>query len=566
MALRLAISILLLLAVQAGATINYVGPTNAGAADGSSWANRFTIDSLNTYVAVGDTNKFAPGRHTGVALNPPQNNTATKTYFVCSTWVSEENPGEESNWNETIITGAKLVSGTWTVSSSVYRIAADSSALPVWDDGQQDLTIAAVTWGTTDSLLRPSTSTSLNAGECYYDDTNDTLFVRLQGDANPNSYDVYATRQPALDMRETGTGSDYWDNFYFFGIDFRIGSPGTVMMSTIVTEVEFRHCNLSRSAGAVQNNSGVVHQTNQLGDTWGGYTYYIGCDIGWAKTTATGNGDGAAFSLYGTHHTVIDSCSIHDLQSSAIYFKKSYGTTLDTGSVVKFTDFKRVGRYGVEFYANSYMDSVYGCTFYDVGFPRSWATGNSGAAGIININGQFDNPHGGHLFIANNSFDSTNVPMHVLEADDGDVTDNKFLYNAIGRYYPVGSYASEAMAFRYGNPPAATNSLDSSWYTTSGINYNIWWDGITFLVYTDSVSHWSTWTGLGYGANSSNADPGFTNPGGGDWSRAASGEINVTYGGRTWTVIGEDQGDAASDTTTSTITGSVSINGKVEIQ
>ena len=78
--------------------------------------------------------------------------------------------------------------------------------------------------------------------------------------------------------------------------------------------------------------------------------------------------------------------------------------------------------------------------------------------------------------------------------------------------------------------------IDSNMYYSTGTT--TWQDED---VTTTTFSTWQS-TGGWDGNSSSDVDPAFNNAASGDFSRpAASGEMNETYGGQTWTVFGAIQ-------------------------
>jgi hypothetical protein len=95
--------------------------------------------------------------------------------------------------------------------------------------------------------------------------------------------------------------------------------------------------------------------------------------------------------------------------------------------------------------------------------------------------------------------------------------------------------------------------LDYSQDAWDIVDYNMYiYPTAKFEANENSVSL-STWQSTyGMDAHSTNTvDPVFTNAANGDFSRpSASGEMNVTYGGKTWTIYGAVQNEGESPPST----------------
>jgi len=553
---HLATILFILLAVNAGATTNYVGPTNAGSADGTSWADRFTIDSLNAYVSHGDTNRFSSSaRYTQVSITPPVYDrpkfcdTCGYTYFVDSLW-----PGEGVSYTPAypIITGATLLSGTWgVVSGSIYALSGvDSATVPRW--GPVSSGLICVTWGSTDSLLKPSGSRSLSEGECFYSESGDSVFVYLPGGVDPNSYDVYASRNSAINTRYGG-GVDY-DFIYVQGLDFRIGAPGVVVWGSQFNDSKWIDCKMSRGvSSSAAGNGGVIHSSERGfadDDDWGGNHLVKRDSLTYGYDVAVGTGDGRLADIYSQSRVVFDSCYFNHAQSDAIYFKEAYQVTngRDSASVVRFCIFDSdIGQHAVQWYKNNNYDSTYGNIFYTN--PNRSLSFNDLASDASNI---------GNMFYGNNTFIYSGAETFVGYGSDV-VGGSKFMYNII--YDPTwNSY-----------PYILVNGSEDNFT----FDYNIIYEpDVAFTVNINSTTTDSaTWINDSLqDVHSTFSDPGFDSVSASNYwlglaRSGASSEMNVTYGGRTWTLYGAVQPSAAaSDTTTVLINGSTHNNGKVEIQ
>ncbi len=535
----LTIFILSLLVCSVSATVRYLAPV--GTSVSGDWVGHLTtVAGLNAVMVVGDTARMAPGTYKGTPLVPPTHesemapwtgagacDTCTTTYYVCSTWVSEEDIGEESNWNTAIITGADTVDVWDNPSGNIWKASWDGGVL-----GNDHDSIACVTWGSTDSLLKPALTNVVTEGESFYDNIDDSLYVYLNGGGDPNDFIIYASRQTSLRMN----GARHSDYMYFAGIDFRIGQTATVDFSFLTNNAMFQHCNLSRmSWTSLSGNGGVVASTETSGATWGGYISFIGCDISWSKDTRTGSfshGDGAGFSIYSQHHWLWDSCVIHNTQSSGIYLKESFPTNdipviRDTGTTIRYTTFRDIGSMGIEFYRKSYRDSVYGCIFDGVNTDPSHDGGTATAIGV-NICCASPQDNDGEIFIANNTFYNCGTTFKTTRDDA--LGGHIFKYNVSYDRDGVGDWMF------FFELSQADFDIDS----------NIWHDpDIVFSVDTNVTDlNFTQWQAAGQDANSDTTDPGLNDPANGDYSRPnAPPEMNVTYGGRTWTIFGAVQND-----------------------
>jgi len=86
--------------------------------------------------------------------------------------------------------------------------------------------------------------------------------------------------------------------------------------------------------------------------------------------------------------------------------------------------------------------------------------------------------------------------------------------------------------------PYTTLECQSSFIIDSNMYYVATFSGWCL---PDGGNNWTHWkTTCGFDVRGSNGvNPGFTNPGSGDFSRSSSSqEMNVTYGGKTWTRFG----------------------------
>lgn len=495
-----------------------------GSADssGATWSAAYaSVVTLNDSMNAGDTAFFGPGRFAGMRIIPPGNSGNDTTFYVCSTWASGGDPDGSETWNTAIITGAEVITGWGNVAGNIY--AADWDGLP-WPATGPD-TVACVTWGASDSLLKPDTTRSLSEGNSFYTATGDSLFVWLHGGGDPSGQTIYATRHATVDMMYTGTDHD---RMYFAGLDLRIGCEGVVKISYHDFYSTFFHCNLSRMSWTVASGNGGIFWSVNSSSTWGGYHNFIGCDFGHANDIRDDNRNGSGVSIYGQHHVVFDSCTFHHTQASAIYMKESYPIsgpgTRDTGSVVRFCTFEStVGEYGIEWYRKNYKDSVYGCIFD--GINATSANGNA----VIAFNRGSTSDVEGECFIGNNTFYNCINPIKAINEDQ--LGGNKIMYNV---FFDI---TNTINFMEYENTSMASFSQDSNYWYDASVAFRV--DSAVGATYFT----WAQWQALGQDVNSFNSDPGLTDPANGDFSRSASGEMNLSYGSRTepWTVFGAVQ-------------------------
>jgi hypothetical protein len=239
-----------------------------------------------------------------------------------------------------------------------------------------------------------------------------------------------------------------------------------------------------------------------------------------------------------------------------------------TGNVVRYSTVKAANE-GINFYRYPDRDSVYGCVIIGSEFGFNTTGPDVGAGGKDQYPGKF--------FFANNTIYSVGTRFFDLSscswACDTCGSDNKALYNVSYKHNWTGGLGTR---WFIGWPYWASETCDECWEIDSNYYYD---PSQAFLGYVsggdgvnDTTKTWTQWqTDNNLDVNSYNSDPGLNDPANGDFSRpSAFGEMNRTYGGRTWTIFGAWQDDfgvnvTCIDTTTETATFEINPNNYVSL-
>lgn len=560
------ILIAVLMAGQVEATTYYVADsTNAdpstawgGAPSdgnaGTSWATAFaTTATAMAAQSRADTIFWSTGTHIGEIF------CSTLAVYACSSFADTNADGD---WHFAKIHGGDQITG-WTIDAgNIYTTThADPSYM------FQDDTL----------LLRVLSYGALAEGTFYA--SGGTLYVWAVGGDDPDNHYVCeaggSTTWGAVLICGKTNPNPYNDGFAYsadsflvYGLELKYGSGSLIWMNPYVEPTigaTFRNCKFSMVQGQYGGNPALV-ATSSNG------AYNINSGIRFVRDSMTGcyaiTNDGTAeyFSKkgwliddYSMKNCTVDSNWFYGHASSgAVYLKHAYAGTHEPriNWVIAYNDFNMTGGsgHGIYVYAEAEECMIYGNTFRGNGlggvafkfFPGSWLVGSIG-----------------RLMFTNNSIYGMN-PVRFDDEDNhyqnegGPVpADCIFKYNAI---YVTGNMSALFDTYPYG-ADSMWAEIDSNMYYSSGTS--TWEDAD---VTTTTFSTWQS-TG-GWDAHSTDdTDPAFNSAATGDFSRpAASGEMDTTYGGQTWTVWGAIQAEALSLTPAGAtkVQGAIKTNVRIE--
>lgn len=520
----------------------YVSKDGSATSPYDTWAKAMTtITQLNTSMAAGDTAYFGTGTWLGVTILPPTGGTgADRTVYACSTY-------SPATRGLTIISGGETVTG-WSVhSGSVYKAHWVAGVGNGYYDGGGDPYDQSYTVSQGDSLLYPQSSlANVNAaGEFWHKDAVDSIYAWCYGSVDPSTQTMTASERPAVTLL-----SETVDHVLFYGLDLKMGKGATIMFRTTGGDgsgsdsIFFEHCNISRASFAASENPAVVLIRGGGAtpyDTATGLAGYVrwlefkSCSLNYAVTlpgVAVAHA-GTGIIVYDGTDITVDSCVFSRLDGDAIEIKNSYSAPGGVGSriTVKNTKFHNIGGAGMNLYTGPHRDSAYGNIFVNCD-GDGILVGNSNPA---------DPDYGDHVFY-NNTFYQCNNGFSVRPSEGtttyADYT-GQFKYNII--YDRVASPSAEQST--YGRHYEMRNNTDNlvmdvdsnQIYEPSGA-FEAYWVGAS--------RNWAYWQALGYDVQSDTTNPGLNTT---TFETTSAGTMNMTYGGRTWTVWGAIQPAAATE-------------------
>lgn len=487
---------------------------------GLSWGQSVkTIGRLEALVGDGDTAIFGAGVYSGKQLDvfptTGVNNTCyyDSSYFyggaghlatlsgrqLIETWTVYDTTGAENIWTADIqITDPYNGCGT-----GVYTLTYDDTLMKC-----QGSSIGVVV--AEDDFS--SVGTSPHA-----------MYFWVPDDENPNDHTIYVSGRPAVRLSTDGQ-----DNIYFYGLNFTHGKQGVILFTVGANNnIKIIDCNIKHVGSEYGENPALIMSRAKNFDGYFKLARDIeirGCTLTSSRGTYASYYEhaGSGINMYCAEQVVVESCYVHDVEGNGIMWKNQSGLANDTvisGNVVKYCVLENIEEFGIVGGNNDFADSAYGNILINIGEAA------------------FEPNHGstisyGKWFIANNTVYRSNM-FFWSRYSTGDST-CELKYNIFYEH-------SSSFAFDYYNSWGRFTA-NSNTYT---VDYNMWYDpGESFSGYCDGATrNWSAWQSTcGFDANGSNSDPGFTDAAIGNFSRpAASGEMNETYGGRTWTVFGAVQ-------------------------
>ena len=517
------LALLLLPSATWGATY-YVRTGGSDGLDGLSWANAWQTNAkVQGSISAGDTVLYGKGYYWQTRIRPPTGATASdRTVYACSTFTTDPMlTAKDPIWS----------GGTMVVSWQFYSVPSPGDTIwrGAWTgtscetgDGSNGIPYSGTQGGRYTSKQLVYTEAGLGTvnmpGEYSYNNTVDSVYLYPYDDSNPNSDTVvFACGSPGDFLANV-------DHTVYWGIDLRhshtspIAFGGGDQDSNLVA-----HCHIGFSGKDNQSNATAVF-SDDIGTSNNRYgNQFIADSLGWVfENNVSGGGTppqsgmaGGAFILYDMNRLIIESCYVYGYTDIGIMLKDSV-----INSTIKYCIFENL--WGSEavlyFYWGSNYDSAYG-NIIDAG-NCAWgiqiATRSPIQVWNQILNNSIYNP--ASIFVVTNPREADDSIQYVMK------------YNA---FYKVG-----------GTPWSFLG--DDNEYTCLMFDSNIYYDDpvSTFSATVAGASRtWDVYRNT-YKLDSlgDTTNPGFNDPGNGDFSRpAASNEMNATYGGKTWTIYGAIQ-------------------------
>jgi len=474
---------------------------------------------------------FAPGNYYQVSLAPISGNSASDpTVYACSTYST-------ATANTAILWSGDSLSDWIVHSGNVYKTDGTPTVQHRDASWASNKNYTCVVGG--DSMYIPCLSLGAvdAAGEMYYNPSTDTLYIYpyIAGDPDTSGHVVKASGGPCIDIYSVNR-----NHFKFFGLGIRMGWKGAIWFDPNINADSnyFEYCNIAHGLAQPSNNSCIIGSWSPgagayVGNVFRNDTIYSAtCDVNNLHDEFAGCG----ILMYGAWQWIIDSCYFKQIPGAGVYAKGSTDTA--RGVRVSYSTFDGTENTpwgGQSFCATAvlfkcavFCDSVYGCIIKNCTYETAGYSG--GAIGLRP--GECATPlnYGGHFFCNNTLY---NCHRFLVELSYGAEPDSQMTvkYNVFYKVPVSGSY------FVFGQnvyPDTADCEIDS----------NYWYDPTyAFDFYDGSAHNWTDWQDtLLYDVQGYNADPGLDNPAGNNFARSgASGEMNRTYGGRTWTIFGAVQ-------------------------
>jgi len=483
--------------------VSKTGNDNNSGTINSPW---LTTSKVQSTMVGGDTVFFCTGIWRDVALNSPSGGTfSDRTVYACSSFVR----------GIAKLYGGDSLGGWIQHSGSVYKIPYN-----IYDD--------LYTLAQDDSLLfkQPNLSSVNGPGKFYPDPVRDTIYVWAYGGDDPDNYDMETGNNRIIAI----------DASYVTVRDLTLKyarGRGIVIIASAIPHPEapnILYCNISHVSDINANNASCINLSwsEVPGDSSANIHDFVvrSCslsychdEIGWAQNH--GNG----INTYSVSYAVIESCAIGPHLYTGIHRKNR----LTDGSLALYNtirDNKIYNTYGDGIWVDihPYNDSLYGNVINNCG------------GGITLSCYDYNPPLGYGVHMLNNTIVdcgsgiSGNSEYSSYELYDGKEAKYNIIYGTTRHDY---------------NLTAAQDipnwSVDSNLVYGGSYNFNI--SGVS----SDSDS----WQSHGFDTHSKiGINPQFANYANEDFSRPdAPQEMNLTYGGRTWTKFGAIQGITPPDTT-----------------
>lgn len=545
--------LLLLVAVNVEGTTYYVRVGGSDGAAGTSWGTAWeTMTNVNTTPSDGDS-VFINGVHYSAQLLP----------ITGVTYVGGNGSDNTVTHGGGTLVGSEAVTGWANISGNVYRAPWTPNDGVVISDGVL-YTLYQVESGAPDTawIYRETSYGAVDApGEYFQNAAHDSIYVYVnnmnsQG-LDPDDYIIYASNRIVVAFGQAGRDQKHVviEGLHVFGARAKCvygGGDAHHMDSCTIRAVYAAWVSTQPSqnggcfgTGQISDSSNYGHHNRYVHDTANHVNYQCG----------VGHSNG--FIFYSENYCLIESCVVFSDVLVGYHYKGHYGSSQDdveTGDVIRdcivYGDSSNTD-WGTLQAANHYKDSIYGCIF--IGCTDG---------GIMNAHN--DNYGlGDGTYIGNNTF--VDCGYGTVDGTDGyiggrvDINYNVFYEmntNNIRIYCQAGcdggdDEANDTLVFPDSNMFYSAGA--QTWYNNGVGTFN-------------SLAAWQA-APYYYDLHSNTNNPNFDSVGATDpWlGLARSGtpsEMNVTYGGRTWTLFGAVQLTNYGGTV---ISGATSRTGKTEI-
>jgi disulfide oxidoreductase YuzD len=426
-------------------------------------------------------------------------------------------------------------------------------------------------------VVLPSSVADVNAaGECYYDDTKDSIYVWKFGGGDPDASGgtpFILSRAAVFQQIDDESTTFGWGSvpgiccatpkggakrIKITGLDLRGGQPGVIFQNNaaVMDSSVLQHCHLSRGMYTWGQNGSVVF-SDGVSATNGQYNGLVACSLGWGGTRPqTGSASwpggmfthGGAVTLYRQEHFHVDSCYFYGWAEFGVDYKMDGGAATEyRGNVVRYSIFNpnpespQWERHALRMSVKQKKDSVYGCIFVD-GDRNIFlqADGQQSGGAVLNDSS----------FICNNTFYNIGSFLYVgefLAARCG--VGHTVKWNLIHDYRPGAGFGGDIGVFSNNNYPTDQACVD----VFGVIDYNVYYDPSSAFTFDKSdygqgmsIAQWRTTPAFDVNSTVSSSSL-LVDPAGGDYSpTSAVPSMNVNYAGKNWTRYGALQAAAGN--------------------
>jgi hypothetical protein len=548
-----ALILCLYLAINSSATTYYMRQAGDDSNNGRSWATAWrTIGHMDTRITAGDSVIFGAGRYLNAFINPPLNTDFNRrTVYIDSSYLNggpacraEINGGDSiTGWTPYDTTGTENIwRAKWDLTKFSYidmiynrthTLVQDNELLyhpisgyPGYSDDSTDIDEEGEMW------MNPYTADTI-------------IYAWIYNDANPNEVEMLASPRPVVYFQGAGpyggSQSALQNHVLFKGLDLRVGDGRVVNFSYLSggsDSVFFEHCNFSYSATDRGSNPALLCTGNIL-PNWVEYLTVRACTLRYCLGVGNTAGDdhiGLGCKFYAARKVTVDSCYFDNLQGGGIGFKNGnyndYGQDADS-NIIAFNHFHGGSlTHAIWLGYKVARTEIYGNIFSDIaGIAVEFLTFYEGGNNTVHC------VRGGNKVFNNTFYNCGNfISMSYFNLVTGE--DNLIKYNVfydVKNTSPFGDKRFMQFSHPYGQ---YEDPLTETYYA---IDSNMYYDPIdAFRGYAyDNDRNWSGWQSSGFDTHGRNANPMLADPAHGNFSRNVSvGEMDTTYGGKTWTIYG----------------------------
>jgi len=533
--------------------------------DGLSWANAWqTVQHMDSMVhdsglvVAGDSIIFGAGRYLESMINPPINSDfANLTVYIDSSYLNGGDPY-----------GAQINGGydipTWVS----YNVNGDTNIWAAKFDPSVECWYTALVRGKLltlvqdDSLLfYPLDNTGDvvgdvdDEGDMWNDSALDSIYAWIYGDADPNDMEMLIACWKCIGFNGQvpyGGAASLQSHVLFKGLDIKLGDNLLVGIYTGADSIIFEHCLLGYVGGSYANNPAIILSTGDHPTDPAEDLTIKACSLYNIHGHASGsNHQGQGVGGYLLRRALIESTYIApSVQSTGIDWKMGDNwpdaDDYSDSSIFRYNIIEPAGGPGIWLSKQCKDNFAYGNIIRNI---SGYGTEHKAHVSGLSSN-TVQNLRGGNRYY-NNTYYNANIffeiqAYHWVDGDQNTIKYNVFydIANASRQFYDFSTWGGDAN----GETPRSWTyyDIDSNYYydPDGAFAVDLISDG------AGSLLVWSEWQTLGFDVNSSNSDPGLDsvdafNAWLGMARSGASGEMDTTYGGKTWTVWGAVQPDTS---------------------